>query len=196
MKSTCLVPSFDEGALLSNWRTLMRTVLRFLLSVPCLAICLSGVVAQADTFFFTDTLNGGNGTITAIADASIPNAFDVTGISGTVDGITITGLLPCAAYDPSNPCVSGGSGFLYDNLLYTQQLLPVDFTGIGFSLGNSGLEGGYGASGTHSTVLNLNTPGNNTLHADFSVVPAPEPGSFVLLGTGMLGRSWGRSPPH
>ena len=165
----------------------MKPASRSLLSVPCLAIFLTGVAAaHADTFNFTDPLNGGSGTITAVADPTIPNAFDVTGISGTVLGLTITGLLPCATYDPSDPCDSSGSGFLYDNLLYTQQLVPVDFSGIGFALGDSGLEGDYAASGTHTTALLLNTEGNNTLPAAFSVTPIPEPGSFILLGTGLL----------
>jgi hypothetical protein len=166
----------------------MKRALRSLLSVSCLAILLTGVAAaHADTFTFTDAVNGGSGTITAVADFSIPNAFDVTGISGTVLGDPITGLLPCAAYDPSHPCVSGGSSFFYDNLLYTQRLQPVDFSGIGFALGGSGLEGDYAASGTHGIALNLNTPTHNTLPAGFLFTHIPEPGSFVLLGTGLLG---------
>jgi PEP-CTERM motif len=176
----------------------MKTALRFLLSVPCLAILLTGVTAaHADTltFYFTDTLVGGgsgSGIITAVADATIPNAFDVTSISGTIgdpasDGFTITGLLPCAANSPSAPCSSSGNSFLYDNLLYTQQLLPVDLNGIGFALGNSELEGTIAAASTHTMNLVLNSEHGGVLPVDFTVALSPEPGSFVLFGTGLLG---------
>jgi hypothetical protein len=176
----------------------MKTVLRFLLSVPCLAIFLIGVTtAHADTltFYFTDSLElggTGSGIITAVADATIPNAFDVTSINGTVGdpafgGFTITGLLPCAAYDPSHPCSSSGNSFLYDNLLYTQQLLPVDFSGIGFALGGGGLEGAFAADSTHTMILTLNTEHDPDLPIGLTVALSPEPGGFVLFGTGLLG---------
>src|ERR1700678_2901470 len=96
-----------------------------LLSVPCLATLMTvGTAAHAETFTFTFTSSGltdgnGSGTITAISQPTISGAFYVTAITGTIDGQTITGLLPCAAYNPATPCTSSGNEFFYDNLLYS-----------------------------------------------------------------------------
>jgi hypothetical protein len=169
-----------------------------LLTVSCLALLLTGTAtAHADTFAFTATgefpsfLGSGSGTLTAVADPTIANAFDVTGISGTVDGNPIVGLLPCATYDPSNPCLSTGNSFFYDNLLYPDGvpplgLLVLDSRGIGLDLGG-GLESSYFASSSHIISFMTNGPHDNGNPVGFSITAIPEPGSFVLLGTGLLG---------
>jgi hypothetical protein len=175
----------------------MKLTLRSLFTVSCLAAFMTfGAAAHADTFTFAWESTGqsgigtGAGTLTAVTDINIPNALDVTGISGTVDGSPIIGLLPCAAYDPGNPGSSSGNSFFYDNLLYPGGtgafgITVLDFRGIGLDLGN-GVEGSYYASSSHQTSFITNLPHDNGHLASFSITALPEPGSFILFGTGLL----------
>jgi len=65
-------------------------------------------------------------------------------------------------------------------------ILALDFQGIGLDLGN-GVDGGFYASSSHQTSFVTNLPHDNGHIAGFSIIDIPEPSTFLLLSTGLLG---------
>jgi hypothetical protein len=164
---------------------------RLSLGLAALALAvLCTQTSKADTFnfSFTGSQFDGSGTFTATHDSG--NQYTITGISGTVDGQTITGLLNVNAFDHN------------DNLLFDPGnffgVLPFDQQGVSFQLGSGShisqvnLAEGDGFFSLF-TIGDLNPPGKGgdteeilDLYVGAATPAVPEPGTLALLGTGML----------
>ncbi|HEX4533418.1 MAG TPA: PEP-CTERM sorting domain-containing protein [Rhizomicrobium sp.] len=157
--------------------------------------------AQADIIDFTYTGAPGSGitgsgTITT-GQANPPGSFftpslEITGITGTFDGNTITALLPDGTfYVTSGLFGSPGN----DNILYypgTQtfngQPTYLDRYGVAFSTGTDmiNLFFGLGGYGVLDSVNGSNTVASN-IGGTFTLTPqaVPEPATWLLLLSGL-----------
>ena len=150
-----------------------------LLFVALFLAVVSPVFADQFSFTYTPTTGidtGGSGILTATNLGS--GEYQVTGITGTWDGFAINGLLS------TGTCCSNPAN---DNLLYLNGGPYLDLGGLGLTFIAGLVDVNLYYSGTYIVLSADNsTPGNyiQTSTGDFTV--APEPGSLVMLGAGLL----------
>ncbi len=150
-----------------------------ILAVLCCTLAFAAY-SQADAINFNYAGDGVTASGTLFGTSNGNGTWTVTGITGTYNGTAIAGIVPLGA-DPS---------YIYNNLLYyPADPLFVDNGGILFNVPGVGDVNlyydpsfGYGNITGDLSRGFVTTP----VAVDFSV-PAPEPGTLALVGTGILG---------
>jgi hypothetical protein len=135
--------------------------------------------AKATSYDLTATGAGTTINLYLTGTLASPGVFDVTGLTGTVDGYAAT-LLPTSGPGVITNNFTGSIETTYNNVLYLTQPY-FDDNGLAFTadgvIGNLYYSGGYiySSLGANPAVLEL---------VSVKLVNAPEPGSLILLFAG------------
>jgi hypothetical protein len=154
------------------------------------------VLAPSSTYAWTLTGAAANGSGTLTTGAADAGGFDVSAITGSINGDTITGLIPNSPL--GTPIASPDGNFVFDNLVFSSD--PVlDNYGILFSLVDSPEANIYW--GDISTFVyqqaNANGSGVGSTGDPYAVdtsgtpevfaLAVPEPLTISVLGAGLVG---------
>jgi len=143
----------------------------FVLLVVC---CFAGTSMWADTIHFTYSGSGFSGAGTLTATDQHDGSWLVTDVTGKQNGIPFTAVEPLG----TNPSYS------YDNLVFLNSAPQLDLFGILLSWNGGDVNLGYD-SGLNGGSYALWNPGESAI--TFKASATPEPGTLLMLGTGVLG---------
>jgi hypothetical protein len=133
------------------------------------AVCSNMAKADSFAFNFVGSVVSGSGVFTATANDA--TSFTITGITGTTNGVAISGLL------------APGTIGLNDNQLF----LPgpaLDFLGVGYALADGSQVNLFG----DDQIVMFDASGLPVFdQGHISIVATPEPTTIALLSTGALG---------
>jgi hypothetical protein len=139
------------------------------------AAVVFGGAAQAEVWDFSYSGGGETGSGTFITGA-VGSPYAITGISGTADGSTITGLSSYAGAD---------------QLLYTVGAYYADFGGVSFATA-AGIDFNLtnypdGFNNITNSMVNPSGVPCCTVSIDMSVTPVPEPATLAMMLLGFAG---------
>jgi PEP-CTERM motif len=174
-----------EGKTIPMTKHLFRAAM---IAGTALSLLTAAGPASAD-LVYNWTLSGtdsGSGTLTAGAPDG--SGFDITALTGTIDGNLIDGLLGFPL-DPGGPTISPLGAFIYDNIVYPGLAPVFDTWGVLFSI--SGTEGNiWGNSGPYDySYYECCYVTSNDQVDTFTLTQAAvgEPSSLALFASGLLG---------
>jgi len=147
---------------------------------------------MADQFDLTATSTASDPTSLNISlvltgsSSGTPGVYDITGITGTVNGMKVANALPGAGSILDSPVVSGWY-IEYDNLL-SLSAPYFDLYGLGFELANGTYANLYYSGSDLYAQLGENPPFQEVVTVTSVVDPpsVPEPGTLALLCVGLV----------
>jgi hypothetical protein len=128
----------------------------------------------ADTIDFTYSGSGFSGAGNFTATDRHDGSWLVTAVNGEQNGIAFSGVEPLG----TNP------SYIYDNLVFLNSAPQLDLDGVLLSWNGGDVNLGFD-SGLNGGSYARWSPGESAI--TFKASATPEPGTFVMLGSGVLG---------